>query len=203
MIWRRQADGTKSDLRELSGTAMIRPMDTPPERLTHASIELRRWRATDADLSFRLVSESLEHLRPWMPWATSDYGLATASEYLQRCEADWTAGSAFQYLILAGDQPACSAGLMARIGEGGLEIGYWVHPAFTGRGVATSAAAALTDAAFTLPGIDHVEIHHDVLNLASERVPAKLGFSAVGTTAARFGLAPADSGTTQVWRITR
>jgi RimJ/RimL family protein N-acetyltransferase len=182
---------------------MIGRMDTPREQLAHASIELRRWREADADLCFRLVSESLEHLRPWMPWATSDYGLAKASEYLQRCDADWIAGTAFQYLILAGGQPAGSAGLMARIDDGGLEIGYWVHPGFTGRGVATSAAAALTEAAFTLPGIDHVEIHHDELNLASGRVPAKLGFSQVGTRAPRFGLPPGDSGTTRVWRITR
>jgi ribosomal-protein-serine acetyltransferase len=178
-------------------------MDTPPEQLTHASIALRRWRDADADLCLRLVSESLEHLRPWMPWATSDYGPAEASAYVQRCEADWAAGTAFNYLILAGGQPAGSAGLMARIGDGGLEIGYWVHPAFTGRGVATSAAAALTEAAFTLPGVEHVEIHHDVLNLASERVPVKLGFAEVGTQEARFPLAPGDSGTTRMWRITR
>jgi RimJ/RimL family protein N-acetyltransferase len=177
-------------------------MDTPREQLAHASIELRRWRAADADLCFRLISESVEHLRPWMPWATSEYGLTDAAEYLQRCEADWAAGTAFNYLILAGGQPAGSASLMARIGDGGLEIGYWVHPSFTGRGVATSAAAALTEAALALPGIDHVEIHHDVLNLASERVPAKLGFATVGTGEARFGLAPGDSGTTKVWRIT-
>ena len=182
---------------------MIGPMDTPPEHLAHASIQLRRWREADADLCLRLVTESLEHLKPWMPWATSDYGLAEANEYLQRCEAEWTAGSAFQYLILAGDQPAGSAGLMARIDDGGLEIGYWVHPGFTGRGVATSAAAALTEAAFALPRIDHVEIHHDVLNLASGRVPAKLGFTPAGTTTARFGLALGDSGTTQIWRIMR
>lgn len=182
---------------------MIEPMETPQEQLAHASIELRRWRPADADLCFRLVSESIDHLSPWMPWATSDYGLADASDYLQRCDADWAAGTAFQYLILAGGQPAGSAGLMARIGDGGLEIGYWVHPDFTGRGVATSAAAALTEAAFTLPGIDHVEIHHDVRNLASERVPDKLGYSPVGTTTGRFALAPADSGTTRIWRITR
>jgi RimJ/RimL family protein N-acetyltransferase len=178
-------------------------MDTPPERLTHASIQLRRWREADADLCLRLVTESLAHLQPWMPWATSDYGLAEASEYLQRCEADWTAGKAFQYLILAGGQPAGSAGLMARIDDGGLEIGYWVHPGFTGRGVATSAAGALTEAAFALPRVDHVEIRHDVLNLASGRVPAKLGFSPVGTLTEGSALAPGDSGTTQVWRFTR
>jgi ribosomal-protein-serine acetyltransferase len=182
---------------------MIGPMDTPPEHLAHASIQLRRWREADADLCLRLVSESLEHLQPWMPWATSDYGLAEASGYMQRCETDWAAGTAFQYLILAGGQPAGSAGLMARIDDGGLEIGYWVHPGFTGRGIATSAAAALTKAALALPEIDHVEIHHDVLNLASGRVPAKLGYSPVGTQAARFAPAAGDSGTIKLWRITR
>jgi len=182
---------------------MILLMDTPPEQLAHASVTLRRWREADADLCLRLVAESLEHLRPWMPWATSDYGPAEATSYLQQCEKDWAAGTAFNYLILAAGQPAGSAGLMARIGDGGLEIGYWVHPSLTGRGVATSAAAALTEAAFTLPSIDHVEIHHDVLNLASGRVPAKLGFSPVGTRAGETGLAPGDSGSTRVWRITR
>jgi ribosomal-protein-serine acetyltransferase len=182
---------------------MIGPMDTPPEHLAHAAIQLRRWRQADAGLCFRLVTESLEHLQPWMPWATSDYGLAEASDYLQRCETEWAAGSAFNYLILAGGKPAGSAGLMARIDEGGLEIGYWVHPGFTNRGVATSAAAALTEAAFALPGIDHVEIHHDMLNLASGRVPEKLGFSPAGTLAARFTPAPGDSGTTRIWRFTR
>jgi ribosomal-protein-serine acetyltransferase len=192
-------------------------MESPPEHLTYervelgsaepgrvepGRVELRRWRASDADLCFRLVSESLEHLRPWMPWATSGYGPADAADYLDRCEASWAAGTAFQYLIIADGSPAGSAGLMARVADGGLEIGYWVHPACTGRGVATAASAALTDAALALPGIDHVEIHHDQLNLASGRVPAKLGYTHVETHQDRAELAPGDSGTTLVWRIT-
>jgi ribosomal-protein-serine acetyltransferase len=182
-------------------------MDRPPELLTGSApscaVELRRWCAADADLCFQMVSESIEHLRPWMPWATYDYGRDEAAGYLERCEAGWADGSAFQYLIVAGGTPAGSAGLMARIGDGGLEIGYWVHPGSTGRGVATAASAALTEAALALPGIDHVEIHHDKLNVASERVPAKLGYSHVDTRESRFNLAPGDSGTTEVWRITR
>ncbi len=202
-------------------------MESPPEHLTHdrvesgtvesgtvesgsvesgsvesGTVELRRWRASDADLCFRLVSESIEHLSPWMPWATTGYAPADAADYLDRCEASWADGTAFQYLIIADGIPAGSAGLMARIAPGGLEIGYWVHPACTGRGVATAASAALTDAAFALPGVDHVEIHHDQLNLASGRVPAKLGYTLVDTRAQRFDLAPGDSGTTMVWRIT-
>jgi RimJ/RimL family protein N-acetyltransferase len=180
-----------------------RPMDTPPDYLGHGVAELRRWRAADAELACRLVRESLDHLAPWMPWATASYGPGDARAYVQRCEDSWADGSAFQYLILAGGEPAGSAGLMARIGDGGLEIGYWVHPAFTGRGLATAAAAALTEAALALPGIDRVEIHHDILNVASGRVPAKLGYDSVGTTVTTVEVAPGDSGITQVWRITR
>jgi len=138
-----------------------------------------------------------------MPWATDDYALGDAQAYVDRCEADWADGTAFQYLILAGGEPAGSAGLMSRIGPGGLEIGYWVHPAFVNRGIATAAAAALTDAALQLPDIGRVEIQHDVLNLASERVPVKLGYRHVQTCPSRFELAPGDSGTSKVWRITR
>jgi ribosomal-protein-serine acetyltransferase len=174
----------------------------PAELLTHGNVELRRWRASDGDLCFRLVSESLEHLRPWMPWATPDYSEADAADFLERCEEEWAAGTAFQYLIVADGTPAGAAGLHARIAPGGVEIGYWVHPDLTARGIATAAAAALTDAALALPGIDHVEIHHDELNLASGRIPAKLGYKAIETRRGRFELAPGESGVTQVWRIT-
>jgi len=179
-------------------------MDRPPEVLSNGPAELRRWRLTDAELCLRLVTESLDHLRPWMLWATRDYDHAASQAFLRGCENDWAAGTAFQYLILDDGEPAGSAGLMARIDQGGLEIGYWVHSAHTGRGLATSAAAALTDAALSLPGIDHVEIHHDQLNLASERVPAKLGYTHVDTRPeTRFDRAPADSGVSKVWRIAR
>lgn len=177
-------------------------MDSPPEHLTAGQVELRRWRSADAELCLLLVTESLDHLRPWMPWATADYDSATARAYLQGCEDDWAAGTAFQYLIIHNGDPAGSAGLMARIDSDGLEIGYWVHSAHTGRGVATAAAAALTEAALALPGIDHVEIHHDQLNMASERVPAKLGYTHVDTRPeTRFDRAPADSGVSKVWRL--
>jgi RimJ/RimL family protein N-acetyltransferase len=70
------------------------------------------------------------------------------------------------------------------------------------RGIATAAAAALTDAAFALPGVDHVEIHHDELNRASGRIPAKLGYRAIETRRGRFEPAPGESGVDQIWRIT-
>ncbi|MCK7625127.1 GNAT family N-acetyltransferase [Streptomyces sp. RS10V-4] len=70
-----------------------------------------------------------------------------------------------------------SCGLMRRIGPGGLEAGYWLHPGWTGRGLATMTAAGLVDQAFHLAGPDRVEIHHDAANTAGGAVARRLGFT--------------------------
>ena len=67
-------------------------------------------------------------------------------------------------------------GLHRRVGEGGLEIGYWVHVDHGRRGIATALARALTDAALALPDVDRVEIHCDEANVRSAAVPRRLGY---------------------------
>ncbi len=174
----------------------------PAEELTHGDVTLRRWRRDDADLAFRLVTDSLDHLRPWMSWA-AEYSPEAAQEYLRSCEREWQAGEAFNYLISEQGEPCGSAGLMARIGPGGLEIGYWVARDRTGRGIATAAAAAVTEAAFGLPGIERTEIVHDLSNAASGQVPRKLGYARAGTAVGRFPRAPGECGTSAIWRLVR
>ena len=92
---------------------------------------------------------------------------------------------------------------MARIGPGGLEIGYWVHAGHLRRGLATAATSALIAEAFTLPGTTRVEIRHDELNVASGGIPRKLGFTFVrsepGTDPRLDGTEPTDL----VWEVTR
>ena len=94
------------------------------------------------------------------------------------------------------------AGLMRRIAKGGLEIGYWVHTDFVGRGFATRAAQALTTIGLGLRGVTHIEIHHDKANVASGRVPFKLGFEMVGEQQVE-AVAPGESGLSCVWRTDR
>ncbi|MFJ2866604.1 GNAT family N-acetyltransferase [Kitasatospora sp. NPDC087314] len=84
----------------------------------------------------------------------------------------------------------------------GREIGYWLHPTATGRGVAARAARALVEQAFLLPGVDYVEVVHDPANLASGAVPARLGFTEHLRRRSER-LAPADTGEDLIWRLTR
>jgi ribosomal-protein-serine acetyltransferase len=185
----------------MSGQAHERARTRPDELIEHGPVTLRRYRADDADVVFAAVTGSLDHLRPWMPWAAG-YTRESAAEFLDGSIRNWEDGTEYNYAILAGGTLAGGVGLMARIGPGGLEIGYWVNRAYTRRGLATAAAAALVEQAFRLPGVDRVEIVHDELNVASGGVPRKLGFTQVG----RRPIDPpplAGTGVGVVWRLVR
>jgi RimJ/RimL family protein N-acetyltransferase len=147
------------------------------------------------------VADNLEHLRPWMPWAAYA-GRAASLRFLTGSEAGWRRGERFEYAIRPAEGRAImgSAGLIDRVGPGGLEIGYWLGWRWTGRGHATVAAAALCEAALALDRVEHVEIHHDEANTASAGVPARLGFHLLGTFPAPR-LAPAEAGREVRWRL--
>jgi hypothetical protein len=106
----------------------------PNEVIEHAPVTLRRWRQDDVDALFDAVTESLDHLRPWMPWA-ADYSRASAEEYLAGSIKHWDEGTEYNYAITTAGALVGSISLMARIGPGGLEIGYWLHRAYTRRGL--------------------------------------------------------------------
>jgi ribosomal-protein-serine acetyltransferase len=158
------------------------PGDRPPEVVRVGGTELHRWRTADAAALYAAVTSSLDHLRPWMPWAAR-YEATAAADYTTTCEVAWANREHFDYRIATADAPAAvlgSASLMARLGPAALEIGYWVRADAVRQGLATRAAAALTVAGLALPGVTRVEIWHDVCNTASAAIPARLGFTRAG-----------------------
>ena len=175
--------------------------ERPDEVIELGQATLRRYREDDLDALVRAVSESEDHLGPWLPWVAG-HSRESETEFLAGAARDWDSGVAYNYTIITEGTLAGGIALMARIGPGGLEIGYWVHQAWTRRGLATEASAALVEAAFRLPGVDRIEIVHDELNVASAGVPRKLGFTKVG----RRPLdppPPAGTGVGVVWRLVR
>lgn len=152
---------------------------------------------------FRVIEESLEHLRPFMPWVAGHSPEHTAA-FLARREDQWENHANHVYAIVQDGAIVGACSLYRREGapDESREIGYWLHPAATGRGIATRAARALVDQAFRLPGVEYVEVCHDPANLASGAVPARLGFTEHRRRPAER-LAPAETGVDLVWRLTR
>jgi ribosomal-protein-serine acetyltransferase len=82
-------------------------------------------------------------------------------------------------------------------------MGYWLHPAALGRGIATRATAAMMTEAFALPNVAYLEIAHDEANVSSGAIPRRLGFTEVRRQTVSPPAAPSDSGIDVVWRVNR
>ena len=177
--------------------------DLPPDTVPTATGVLERFRPEHAAALARAIGASLDHLRPWMPWASPESALV--EHQMARSEQtaqDWATGVAHSYVLLPepGGEVIGAFGLHRRIKPGGIEIGYWVHADHVGRGHATAAAAALTEVGLALGDVDHVEIHTDEANVRSAAVPQKLGYW-LSRLRIRTPEAPAESGRMQFWRV--
>ncbi len=180
-------------------------MDRLPEGTVGDGLDLRRWVPDDAGVLHELIVRNVEHLRSRMPWIAAEPLLvADRRQLIERWHREWMAGGDAVFAIRRAGVALGAAGLHRRLGPGGLEIGYWVDVDHQGQGIATATTRALTTLAFTVPDVDRVEIHHDLTNLASARIPQKLGYVRLpNIVGVERELGPADTGTDCVWRVTR
>jgi ribosomal-protein-serine acetyltransferase len=164
---------------------------------------LRRWARDDAAQLVEAVTDSVEHLRPWMPWiALEPMSVTERQALIDSWDQEWFDGGDVVLGVFVDRAVAGGCGLHRRIEPGGLEIGYWTARRFLRQGIATTTAGLLTDAAFSDPAITRVEIHHDQANRASASVPRKLGFHLVRHMVDEIR-APGESGISCEWQITR
>ena len=149
-------------------------------RIVTPQLVIRCYNPADAPLLATSVTESLEHLRPWMPWVASEPEPIEAKiERLRRMRANFDLGHDYVYGIFNPQEKRLlgGTGLHTRIGDDALEIGYWIHTDFINRGYATETSAALTKVAFEVNQVERVEIHCAAENVRSAAVPRKLGYT--------------------------
>ena len=174
----------------------------PPDTIEESPVVLRRYLRTDVPALCEAVSSSVEHLRPWLSWASVEPLEPALESFITDSIENFDGSKNFDYGIWDAGQPALigGAGLHPRIGPGRIEIGYWVRQGWLRRGVASAAARALTTTAFQLEGIDEVQIHCDEANVASAGIPRGLGFRLVRIVEDEAE-APSEIGRSMVWAI--
>jgi RimJ/RimL family protein N-acetyltransferase len=179
-------------------------IETPPPQLALVDgVHLRWLTPDDAATVAAAVGESLDHLRPWLPWATEESAdVAFQRDRLSKLATLVARGEEWQYGLFGPDDERLlgSFGLMTRRGPGTLEIGYWLHVKAGGRGYATQAAGALTAVARDLPQIRRVYIYCDAANLRSAGVARRLGYHLARSERVRPE-APGESGELQLWSL--
>ncbi|HEX9977930.1 MAG TPA: GNAT family protein [Acidimicrobiia bacterium] len=145
-----------------------------------ARLELRPFRRRDIDAVLAAIDDSLSELEVWLPWAHPGYGRSEAMRFLRDSGAAWAEGRAFDFAVRPRDDPGHHLGNISvwptSQRERAGEIGYWIRSDATGKGIATEAAARVTDIAFSELALHRVTLRIAVGNRASERIAEKLGY---------------------------
>lgn len=130
-----------------------------------------------------VITQSLSHLRPWMPWAQDAPSAESAELVVRRMQADFISRRDLCFQIYA----RCADGSPGRLlGGTGLhridwavrkfEIGYWIRPDAAGQGFVSEAVGLLAVLAFGPLDARRVEIRCDARNLKSRAVAERCGF---------------------------
>lgn len=160
-----------------------------PYRVETERLVIRCYEPRDAPLTKDAIDSSLDHLRPWMPWAEHEpQTLEEKIDLLKSFRAQFDAGENFVMGIFSADEKEQigGSGLHPRVDPGGLEIGYFIRASATRQGYVTESTAALTRVGFEVCGADRIEIRVDPANEASLGVPRKLGFTEEATLRRRL-----------------
>ena len=157
-------------------------MSVVPERIGTPRLLLRRPVADDAQAMYETYARDPEVTR-FMTW-TAHESVERAHTFLRRCDAVWTEGSAFPWVITTGGR---LIGIIELRPAGHrAEIGYALARDAWGRGYTTEAARAVVDWALTQPPIRRVWAYVDVENVRSARVLEKTGMMREGRLRAWF-----------------
>lgn len=176
-----------------------------PDQTVVDDLMIRRWTVEDAPAMHTAITANIDHLRPRMAWiAAEPLTLGVRRELIAGWTSQWgTGGDEVMMGIWQGGEVVGSTGLHQRGWPDGLEIGFWVTADRQGEGIATRVTAALVDLVFTETNFASVYLANDVENLASRRIPEKLGFTHLGRFPTDRALAPADTGVDDRWRKPR
>jgi len=163
----------------------------PAYRIESERLVIRCYNPKDALYLQKSIQESLEHLRPWLPWVKDEpEELKVKIERLRVFRANFDLSKNYVYAVFNPKETELvgGTGLHPRVGSNAFEIGYWINVNHVNKGYATEISAAL---------------HVDPNNFKSEAIPKKLGYVYEATLRGRTENIEGEPIDSMIWSILR
>jgi ribosomal-protein-serine acetyltransferase len=144
-------------------------------------LELRQLTLRDARSLFALVEVNRERLSRWLPWPEANRSVLDSRAYILLSHRRARAGLGQSFGLWWKGELVGVAGFnwMDCVNRCGA-IGYWLAEAAQGRGLMTTAVAALLRHGFRTLKLNRIEIRAGVRNRRSRAIPERLGFRREG-----------------------
>jgi len=131
----------------------------------------------DAEAIFEITDTNRPYLREWLPWVDGTKTVEDTRNFLKKCLDNYDNGSAIDLGIWFEGKWVGSIGLnKIDTLNRNAEIGYWLTPEYSGRGLMTQAVQALITYAYTETKLNRLVIMAAIENTKSRAIPERLGF---------------------------
>ena len=155
-----------------------------PDRFETERLTIRSPLPGDGTELQAAVAETIEDLRPWMPWADRVPTVEEEEGEVRRARARFlTREDLWLFLFLKGTHTLVGGSGFHQIDWNvpRLEIGYWVRRRFQGRGYISEAVRGISSFAFDTLGARRLEFRCDARNVRSRRVAERAGYELEAT----------------------
>jgi RimJ/RimL family protein N-acetyltransferase len=150
-----------------------------PESFESERLLIRAPLLDDGVMVNEAVKESIEQLRPWMPWARNIPSIEESEISIRKSRIQFLDRTDLRLLLIRKEtgQLIGSSGLHRMDWQSRkFEIGYWVRTSCANQGYITEAVEAITNYAVHELQANRIEIRCDGRNTRSARVAERLGF---------------------------
>jgi ribosomal-protein-serine acetyltransferase len=128
-----------------------------------------------------LIHKNLEHISEWVPWATENYSVDSAKEFIKAGKQRFVETEMADFLILENKKLIGIVGFnRPDLVHKSVEIGYWLDKNKTGKGIITRCCKILIDYAFKEQDFNRISIKCATGNFKSQAIPERLGFTKEG-----------------------
>jgi RimJ/RimL family protein N-acetyltransferase len=136
---------------------------------------------------FNAVTESMNEISQWLPWARYYPTFVQAEDYIRTCESCWITKNDNNIGLPLWIMDKANKKFIGNIASWNInwdipkfEFGYWLRTSQTKKGYITEAVNALTRYCFLQLGIRRIEIRCERENTRAQQVPKRLGFKLEG-----------------------
>lgn len=160
--------------------SVVRHYPKFPDHFETERLLIRALQPNDGRVINEAILESIDNLRPWMPWAQTPQSIAETETYVRESALRFRNREDLPLaLFRKSDGYYVGGSGMHRIDWDvpRFEIGYWVRTSLQGNGYVTEAVNGITKFAFEQLGAERMEIRCDASNQRSAAVARRAGYT--------------------------
>lgn len=143
-------------------------------------LKLAQLQPSQAAQLFTLTDTNRGYLGEFLPWVSHVQTANDSLDYINETLKNRKAATHYSYGIELDGEIVGSIGI--RNLDSKPEIGYWIAPTYSGKGITSQCVKALTEFGFRTLGLKEIIIKANPKNIASNKIAEKNGYKLITDT---------------------